>query len=600
MKNSIKNLLLLLLSYLVLMSFSYVSGLYGNKNYSSGLFCVIIYCLIAFIIIGYLKKGTSTRETVTMSFISFIVSGALVFGYNLETLDTLACTSIKTYIYILSLGTFLYSIINFCLVNKKKIYTQIGKLFKLDLFEKYILNKYTFIKCLVLIIIAWIPVFLAFYPGIFSYDAPYQFTDIYLWNFRSGNPVIHTLIIGGTLNLGKILFGSYNVGVAIYSLLQMSILASTLSYVVYYLSKQNANKYLIIIALLIFMFLPTHSLLAITTTKDVMFSCFVTIFFIKNIDLIFYKSELNKKSIGTLIFFTFLVLIFRPNGIYAYVFYIIFLILYYVIKERKSLKLLAVVIVVPLLLFKAYNWGISYLPRPKASSASFSPIYLMPIQQMGRVYNYENLSKREKRELDLLFNRKTECTLCFYNKYIYDPIGTKKDTATISRNIDKFQKYYIKYLFIYPDTYLDGFAYNSIAYWSIYDKYPENSYYYKYRPYLEMYTEDRDNHTNNEIKNETKFKFLYDKYISYIEDGRYKSIPILSLLLSAAIYNLLFICILMVLIINKKWKKIVPLMFLLGLLGINFLGPTSLVRYCYYFYICFPLIIHLAAMKETK
>ena len=603
MKKNVKTMILLLLSYIILMSFSYVSGLYGNKNYSSGILCLIIYIIISYIIINYLKTTKNRKKTITSILISLIISCALVYGYNLEAKDTIGIQYIATHIYIFSLTTFFYSIINMIREKSKDINSEVNKLFNFKFIDKHLFNKKTFIKCLLLILLAWFPVFLAFYPGIFSYDAPYQFTDIYLWNFRSGNPIIHTLIIGGTLNLGKILFHSYNAGVAIYSIIQAFILASTLSYVVTYLNKRKANDYLKIITLLIFMFLPTHSLLSITTTKDVMFSCFVTLFVIKNIDLLCYRDEFfNKKDITKNIILTivyaFLILIFRPNGIYALPFYFFFLLIYYIFMQKKDLKKVLIIIVIPFLLFKAYNYGTSLLPKPK-KGASFSPIYIVPIQQLGRVYNYGDLSKKEKKNLDIIYSKnKNKCAFCNYNKYIFDTIAKNKDNYTMNKNINKFKNYYAKYMIEYPVIYIDAFAYNSIAYWSIYDKYPEHSYYYKYRPYLEMYTEDRDHHTKNEIKNDTKFKFLYDKYISYIEDGRYQSIPILSLLMSCAIYNLLLICSFIVLLIYKRWKKILPLVFLMGLIGINFLGPTSLVRYCYYLFICFPLIIHLLMIKE--
>ena len=87
MKKNVKTMILLLLSYIILMSFSYVSGLYGNKNNSSGILCLIIYIIISYIIINYLKTTKNRKKTITSILISLIISCALVYGYNLEAKD---------------------------------------------------------------------------------------------------------------------------------------------------------------------------------------------------------------------------------------------------------------------------------------------------------------------------------------------------------------------------------------------------------------------------------------------------------------------------------------------------------------------------------
>ena len=92
--------------------------------------------------------------------------------------------------------------------------------------------------------------------------------------------------MGWFIKLGNILFHSYSIGVVLYTTFQMIITALVFSYIVSYLNKRGASFSLKLISLLLFMFLPTHSILAITTTKDVFFSLCVTLLFIKLVDMI--------------------------------------------------------------------------------------------------------------------------------------------------------------------------------------------------------------------------------------------------------------------------------------------------------------------------
>ena len=598
--NTIVNILYIIICYAILISFLYITGLYGNKNFSISILSILIYGFIVYVIFNYLKFKYKKRDIIFILISSLLLACSSVYGYNLENKSTIGLQYLSTHIYIVCLTLFFYSLINFIRDKFKVFYKCIEIKIDIKFLDKILYNNKTFFKCLILILLAWLPIFLAFFPGIFSYDAPYQFSDIYYWVFSSGNPIIHTLIIGATLNLGHIIFNNYNIGIVFYSILQMTILASTLSYIITYLNNKKANIYLKTTSLLLFMFLPTHALMSIITTKDVMFSCFTVLFFTKILDLLCFTSEFNnKKNWNTIvtILFAFLVLIFRPNGLYGFVFLSLFLIIY----EKKRLKLILLIVLIPLLMYKIYSYGISFLSGVDTPKKGISPIYIVPIQQIGRLYNSNLLTNAEKRELNAMFTSENNIyPLKQYKNHIYDPISRITDNDVLYKNLPKFRRMWIKYLFKYPLIYIDAFFDNSISYWYLADKYPDDSYYYRYRPYLEVYTEDRDHHTQNQIKNDTKLPKLYQTYKSYIEDGRYQYIPLLSLLMSNALYNILLILLAFYFIIQKKWNKFIPIIFLLCLVATNFLGPVSLTRYCYYLYMCFPILIFIISSSTTK
>ena len=534
---------------------------------------------------------------------SLLIALTIICGYNLTIKNTAGLNQFSTYIFMAGHFFLIYSCLIMLKEKKCSISNFLKKNIDLDILEKFIFQKHTFLKCLALILIAWLPILLAFYPGIFSYDAPYQYSDYYFQVFDSGNPVIHTLIIGFLLNLGHNIFGNYNFGVLFYSIFQTLILSLTLSYVIFYLNKRNANKYLKVLTLLIFMFLPTHSLLAITTTKDVIFSCVVTIVFIKLIDMVcfpneFFDKKLQLKNWIVFIIFSFLIFIFRLNGIYAYTLLSIFMLI--ILKKKR--KILAIIFFIIYLLYAIYSVAMPKILNTGEKRIQLPPTCYITFQQMGRVYKYGDLSTAEKNKLNLLFNDDIKIkTLDNYAPHITDPILRKTNNKYYVKNQDNFWKQYFIYLKKYPFIYIDAFLDNTIGYWYFSDILPDSTYYTNYRPYLEMYTEDRDYHTNDEIKNDTKFEELYDLYKEYVEDGKYQKIPILSLLMNNAVYNILLIICALYMIIYKRFKVIVPISLLVGLIGTNFLGPVSLTRYCYYLYICSTLIIALTfQFKENS
>ena len=97
--------------------------------------------------------------------------------------------------------------------------------------ERHFFLKVSFFVSWAVIFVAWIPVFLAYYPAIMSYDCHRQFQEAirgYIW-FNSHHPLVHTFVIRMFLLLGEKI-GSYEVGMALFSLLQMSILSVIYAY----------------------------------------------------------------------------------------------------------------------------------------------------------------------------------------------------------------------------------------------------------------------------------------------------------------------------------------------------------------------------------
>lgn len=111
-----------------------------------------------------------------------------------------------------------------------------------------------FFGSLLLLCLAWLPVYLAYSPGICAYDAPVQTGQIVEHYYFDHHPIVHTLLLQGMLWLGTQLFGSMNAGMALYTALQMLLLAGSMSYGVLVLHRRQVAAGWQIVMLLLGMF----------------------------------------------------------------------------------------------------------------------------------------------------------------------------------------------------------------------------------------------------------------------------------------------------------------------------------------------------------
>ncbi|MDE7231716.1 MAG: hypothetical protein K2N37_01370, partial [Lachnospiraceae bacterium] len=172
---------------------------------------------------------------------------------------------------------------------------------------------------LVFIFTCWLPVFLAYYPSVFAYDAEGQLYQVIAGDYSTHHPLLHTLFLGAFFRLGGRL-GSYSTGMAVHSVVQMLLMAGAFAGALTYLYEKRTARWTRILLLLFYALFPTNSVLAISTTKDVLFSALVLLY-----TVCFYRltcdlnMEVTWKERAVCILLGVLMLLFRNNAVYAFV-----------------------------------------------------------------------------------------------------------------------------------------------------------------------------------------------------------------------------------------------------------------------------------------
>ena len=461
-----------------------------------------------------------------------------------------------------------------------------------DLSEKKIFN-----IALAGLEICWLPAFLAYYPAIMSYDFNRQCEEAvrgYRWFFEY-QPLIHTFLIRCFYLLGLKL-GSSAVGMAIFALLQSFILASSISAGITFVHKRS-GRLTALIWYLMFALLPYNPILAISMTKDILF----TAFFVFVILIVIHMTE--KPSVSLCILFVvtgILNILFRNNASYALLFLIpAFLLVQDGIKKKVLITLVTVLMIVS-------GLGSKTLIRTSMNAIPGSEMekYSVPIMQMVRVIKYQrdNLTPEQ---VDILCKYVTDYQWGDYYPWIADgpksTIAAYNESAWISEG-NTLIKDYITLGKAYPNDYVDAFIGLTIGYWYVGD-----------RSHAEMlgYGDDSDlgllytfNASPNAALEEgiPSHSFLpsVEKMYSHIVNGNsYMKWPLVSILMKPAFYFWFFVFDLFVVIYKRSKKSIAVFAYPFFYLMTMFLGPCVNFRYIYPFIAVLPVLTSFV-LSEKK
>lgn len=434
-------------------------------------------------------------------------------------------------------------------------------------------DKRFFIKCFIIIFILWFFVFLAYYPGLFAYDVQNQINQCINNRYSTYQPLIHTLILNYFYNMSS----NHNIGIVMYSILQMLFLDFSICYSLLFIHRFTKSK-INILYLLWYAILPIFSILSISITKDIYFSGFFLIF----ITTLFYfkKDEnylSNKKYILLFIISSIGTALFRNNGLYVVLFGNIF----YIFSNFKNSKILFISLISIFLVLFLNNFLVLVT---NANVGPKNEMLSIPYQQISRVYNYENIDKEEIERI--IPNVK------FYKPSISDPV---KGRAKGFENKKEFITIYLKLFIRYPNRYLEAFINNNLGYIYVFDKTNANIYgsgLSNRQGYL--LTDYKDGY---QVFHKSYFSILEDIYEILFSANHYQDNYIIFLPFSFSFY----FWILLYTIYKNLYKKNIDIcLYVVFYIVTIFLGPCALVRYALPYICILPLFITMSYLENES
>ncbi len=365
----------------------------------------------------------------------------------------------------------------------------------------------------ILIVVAWIPYFLKYYPGIITPDSCSQIEQaIGILGLQDHHPIAHTAIITVCVKIGQLLFNNINISIAIYSITSMICMAAMDSIILIYLKRIKVHPTMLLLTLVYYMFYPVNGMYAITMWKDVLFSGILPIFIILCNGLIFNTEKFlkNKYKIICFIIISFFTMILRHNGLYVVIFTLPFI---FIVLRNYWKKLIPIFISI-LFIYQIFN--IIVFNILNVEKGSVAEMLSIPVQQIARVEKYhreeiDNVTMENINKIFKINNIGDE-----YNPTLSDPVKAKVDVTYFKENKLEFFKLWVKLLIKYPKDYIESFISNSYGYY-----YPEAHNWVVSRATM-----------GNElgIQQQPKIKGeLVEKYDSFIDN---RDIPLVSMLFS--------------------------------------------------------------------
>ena len=444
------------------------------------------------------------------------------------------------------------------------------------------------------IFLCWLPVFLAYYPSVFAYDAEGQLYQVLAHDYSTHHPLMHTLFLGAFFQMGGQVFGSYSAGMAVHSIVQMLLMAAAFGYTLAYLFHRKVSVYLRVMLLIFYALFPANSILALSTTKDVLFSALVLLYTITVYRMAVSGGEsgepITKKDWCAYMLVSAFLLMFRNNAVYAFVISTPFI--YLGLRKRKDRQntslqrtyLLAavgafVLFVVGSMTLKTFLGAQSGSPREMLS---------IPLQQMARtrVWTEGTLSTEMRQELDKYLP--SEWVFAAYNPYLADPV---KNRAIVHDDPKGLVRTWIRLGIEHPQIYVDAFLDNSIGYWFLEDKTHAQIYGIGTETgFGYLSTDNRVMPAGCEIVEHSYLPALRAAMERVVSDNVYQNLPVIRWIFSPALYWWMLCMYMAVAIYRRKYILLLPAAFFVIYYLTLLLSPTVLIRYMYPFVVTVPAI----------
>lgn len=333
------------------------------------------------------------------------------------------------------------------------------------------------VSCFCIIFFCWMLYFVAYYPALRTNDSLNQMKQVLgTVAYSNHHPIIHTMFLKVIYDAVFALLGNENMAIASTTLVQLLLLDSIFTYMLYVMKKHGFHKYFLLCTLVFIAFFPINGLFAVTMWKDVLFGGFVLLFILVLWQIIRINSEtkidLAQIGLWALLFLSgLLICLWRSNGFYAYVFCIPFFLLSRAFRKRKlCFAGICFVTVVSVLIIKG-----PVMERLEVVQPDFVEHISVPIQHISRVIVERN-GQLPENDMELLRNViNPEEVKDAYLPYISDPMKKlirNGNPDYLNTHKADFLKLWIRWGLKYPNIYLkaqidisNGFWYPNVNYW---------------------------------------------------------------------------------------------------------------------------------------
>lgn len=440
------------------------------------------------------------------------------------------------------------------------------------------------------ILLCYVPVFLAVYPGFFVYDAQDEFLQVVTRNFSTHHPLLHVLALGGIIQLVYKVTGSYNLGIACYTVIQMACMAGIFAWCVGKMENRGAAKWVRAALLLYFGLFPVPVMFSLCSAKDGLFTGMLLIMVVLLQELCEDVNGFFRKK-GSVILFgiaSVCMMLLRHNGFYGFLAFAPALV-FYLRKEWKKVSSCLVLIIGIYVLTDAGLAGIFH-----ADDSENQEMLTVPISQMARICAYEEVPLKER---EILYGYLPKDAVGRYTPKVTDGVKISFNNDAYEADKKSFWKLWAKWGAKHPFGYLNAWFMTSYGFWypdTVIDTYRGNTVF--------TYTYEDSSYFGYEVEEpgvrESKLPWLDEIYRKMSLEIAQQRIPVVSMLFSPGFLFWVWIFCLGYLCYRKRWRAVLPFALPVLCWCTVILGPACLIRYVVFLWALLPAV--LLTMLDTR
>jgi hypothetical protein len=427
------------------------------------------------------------------------------------------------------------------------------------------------------LLLCWAPVWLAFYPGTFRYDAATQFSTYVDGVMTTHHPLLHTLLMGWLMDAGNEL-SSLTLGVALYSGVQMVLTSAILGYACAWLRTRRAPLGLRTAVLALFALYPLYPLWSFSATKDVLFGAFVLLTCLQTADLWRDGRNWFRSPVRVCLYVltVILMMLLRNNGVYAFC-----LMLPFGVIAAKSRRVRTAAL---LLICVAGFLGANRLlvSAVEAEGGSYVEILSIPLQQVLRTAAQGELTGEDEALLEELYWQFDGAPGDAYAPMCADSAKWNLDEDVLTDDWQSYLSLWRREGLRNPKLFLEAFLEQNLPYY-----YPGAKM--NYNIVLGLLPMDL-----YELEERPVLPALRPFYEAYDDTLTVAGIPGSGLLSDNAVMVWLTLWLLGLAIYRRQQGVVIAAVFLLAVWCTCLMGPIAVMRYMLGFFYTVPVLFAFA------
>lgn len=437
---------------------------------------------------------------------------------------------------------------------------------------------YLWLFSFILLICAWSPYYLSYFPGGIYPDTIQSLTQAISNTYNNQQPILYALI----LKLCVILSGEQNCMI-LFTIFQIVFMAGCFSYIVFRLRLHNINKPIIALVLAYFAVFNLVPLYVVSLWKDTLFSASLLIYIFLLTDcIILSESKPSSKDLSFLIVFMILTIFLRNNGLYIIIATTIVLCIVFRKTIFNSLRSFFISSCVTILIC-------FIIQGPLFNSLNLNGPFVENLGVMQQQLSYSMINGGDFTDDDFAFLCQIMPFDDIGNRDYYRPFNIdstkwskKYNSEFLEEHKTEFLKIWVTSLAKNPRLFLNAYLYATLGYW---DSFKQIDVSYTNQGAWE--------------ENQNDPRFVQKDYIYELSGSSIRETLSPKLLISSAAF-LFVTLVLFILCTNKKnksWLAFIPA--LMTYLTVFIATPLAFaLRYVYILVLTLPLFLIYSFIKS--